>query len=494
MSNVAAQRVRQPAVADLFYPQDVGHLEQVLDQFLLSRQQQPFIDHLKALIVPHAGYIYSGEVAASAYHHLASLRDSIRRVVLMGPAHRVPVDGVALSSATHFATPLGHVPLSLNDMDGLQQFSYVHTQDDAHAAEHSLEVHLPFLQHILGDFDLIPMVVGMASAQQMGAIIEHFWQQEDVFIIISTDLSHYHDYETATNIDNKTSQNIEQYHYQQISGRHACGHIPLSGLLYFAKQHNIKIKTLDQRNSGDTAGTRDRVVGYGAYAVFQDEVQASQEQVSQEQDEKQASQEQASQEQAIQEPNRADEVGDLATDEFADYREDLLQLARQSIEYGLQHGRAMSVDEADYPALLAQQRAVFITLKIDDRLRGCIGSLEAQMTLLKAVCHYAYVAAFQDPRFQPLKPEELGQITLSLSILTAPMLLDFDSERELLEQLRVGIDGLIIKQDTLQATFLPAVWESLTTPDQFLAALKQKANMTNPPDQAWVYQTICYDE
>jgi AmmeMemoRadiSam system protein B len=258
-------QIREPAVAGLFYPDDPLLLQQQVDNLLA--QEVPVGAAPKALIVPHAGFIYSGPVAASAYLQLASVREQIQRVVLLGPAHRVAFSGLAASSARYFATPLGMVRIDQQAMDAILGLPQVRVLDEAHRDEHSLEVQLPFLQTVLNNnFGLIPLVVGDAEPDAVAEVIELLWGGPETLVLISSDLSHYHDYDTARRLDSATSHAIEQLNPQAIDYQQACGRTPVNGLLLAARHHQLQARTLDQRNSGDTAGGRDRVVGYGAYA------------------------------------------------------------------------------------------------------------------------------------------------------------------------------------------------------------------------------------
>jgi AmmeMemoRadiSam system protein B len=259
------EHIRQPAVAGLFYPADPGELQGMLDTYLGAAVPPEEETPPKALIAPHAGYIYSGPVAASAYARVRPVRERIRRVALLGPSHRVPLYGLAASSASHFATPLGLVPLDRKAIDDILQFNQVRLMDAAHAREHSLEVHLPFLQRLLGQFELIPLVAGDASAAEVAEVLERLWGGEETLIVISSDLSHYHDYVTAQGMDRHTSRAIEALAPDEIAYDDACGRIPVNGLLTVARRHGLHAETVDLRNSGDTAGPRDQVVGYGAY-------------------------------------------------------------------------------------------------------------------------------------------------------------------------------------------------------------------------------------
>ena len=258
------QTLRLPAVAGMFYPSDALALQSQIDSFLetVSPSDDPIP---KAIIAPHAGYLYSGPIAASVYARLQPIRQQIKQVVLLGPSHRVPLQGLATSGATHFVTPLGKIEVNQTVNAVLQQFSQVMLFDKAHTSEHSLEVQLPFLQTILNDFKLIPLVVGEASPQQVSEVLESVWDEKDTFVVISSDLSHYLDYATACQRDKQTSQAIENLYPEVIRPERACGCRAINGLLLLAKQKGLQAKTIDLRNSGDTAGTKDRVVGYGAY-------------------------------------------------------------------------------------------------------------------------------------------------------------------------------------------------------------------------------------
>lgn len=220
----------------------------------------------KAVIVPHAGYAYSGPVAATAYAALRPARGRIRRVVLVGPSHRVAFRGLALSSADAFMTPLGTIDIDRDAEEALRGLPQVCELDRAHSLEHSLEVQLPFLQTVLDEFSLVPVLVGDATAEEVGQVLEALWGGPETVFVISSDLSHYHDYVTAQRIDRDTAAAIEHLDPATIDGEHACGCRPICGLLCVARTHGLKVTTLDVRNSGDTAGDRRRVVGYGAFA------------------------------------------------------------------------------------------------------------------------------------------------------------------------------------------------------------------------------------
>ena len=255
---------REPAVAGLFYPKNPAILRQEIADLINASQRYDLLP--KALIVPHAGYIYSGPVAASAYTHLQNLKDAINIVILIGPAHHVHVDGLAASSASFFKTPLGKVPVSQEiNARLINKFKFVRYNDNAHLPEHCLEVQIPFLQTLLKDFEIVPLLFGNSSTGQVCDVLEALWEDSAILIVISSDLSHYHDYQTARLIDKNTTKAIEMYASETIDNEMACGHTAIGGCLQSAKKHHLQVHTVDLRNSGDTQGDKDRVVGYGAY-------------------------------------------------------------------------------------------------------------------------------------------------------------------------------------------------------------------------------------
>jgi AmmeMemoRadiSam system protein B len=255
--------VRQPAVAGHFYPADPDALRTMVAHWVNQAGSAGEVP--KAIIVPHAGYVYSGPVAASAYGCLVEARDRVTRVVLLGPAHWVALGGLAMSSADYFSTPLGMVPVDQHAHALLAALPQVRVADEAHAPEHSLEVQLPFLQILFAAFTLVPLVVGTATAAEVGEVLERLWDGPETLIVVSSDLSHYHDYATAQALDQATSHAIETLRPQDIHTQQACGRYAVQGLLQVARQRGLHVRTVDLRNSGDTAGSRDQVVGYGAY-------------------------------------------------------------------------------------------------------------------------------------------------------------------------------------------------------------------------------------
>jgi hypothetical protein len=260
-------QIRPPAVAGSFYPAAPAALKTSVDALLAGAAAMPG-PAPKALIVPHAGYVYSGAVAASAYASLATLRTRIRRVVLLGPAHYMAVNGLALPGVDHYASPLGTVALDQEAMSQLRDLPQIVESRAAHAREHSLEVHIPFLQALLSDFRLVPLAVGQVEPALVADVLDILWGGPETLILISSDLSHFLDYAQACEIDQATARIIET-RSGPLDHHQACGATPINGLLEIARRRDLQVRVLDLRNSGDTAGGRDRVVGYGAFGFYE---------------------------------------------------------------------------------------------------------------------------------------------------------------------------------------------------------------------------------
>lgn len=428
-------QVREAAVAGMFYPGDADELHRAVQSYLLHAGTPRPVP--KALIVPHAGYVYSGPVAGSGYATLESLAKQIRRVVLLGPAHRVYVQGLAASSAARFRSPLGDVALDQQTIrDVVDEFPFVSYVDEAHRLEHSLEVHLPFLQETLAEFVLLPFAVGDARPEWVEALLERLWGGPETLVVISSDLSHYHDYATAQALDRATTDAIETLAPERIGEQHACGRIPICGLLRLARRRGLRAQTLDLRNSGDTAGPRDQVVGYGAYLLHA--------------------------------PTPTLSPEDKRT---------LSEIARAAIEHGLTSDTPLAIPLEMRGGSVGRPGACFVTLTRHDKLRGCMGSLVPERALIEDVANSARNAAFHDPRFPPLGAAELDGLRIQISVLSEPVSLDAASEEALRAQLRPGVDGVILIEGERRGTFLPSVWATLPTAQEFVGQLKRKAGL-----------------
>ena len=424
--------IRNAAVAGMFYPGDAAALAAELDELLGGVEKSaPRLGFPKALIVPHAGYIYSGSVAARAYDELGPARGIVRRVVMLGPVHRVAVRGLAVPTDEAFATPLGRVAIDRAGIEEARRLPQVVPSDAAHLQEHALEVQLPFLQRQLGEFALAPFAVGMASVDAVAEVIDALWGGPETLLVISTDMSHYHAYAEARQIDRNTVTRIASFS-TDLDHEEACGATPLNGFLQVARRRNMGIQLLAACNSGDTAGGKGRVVGYSSFALY--------------------------------EPGT-----DVAAEEAG---KTLLKIARSAIE-----SRLFGATQAPDAPWLQQSGATFVTLTKNGELRGCLGSLQAARPLGADVAENAVAAAFRDPRFPPMTSDEWPSVRVEVSLLSAPKPMRFADEADLLSQIRAGEDGLILECDGRRATFLPQVWESIPDKVLFLRELVRKAGL-----------------
>ncbi len=433
--------VRAAAVAGLFYPRESAALAGEIAGYLDEADEDRLCPGFpKVVIVPHAGFIYSGAVAAHAYDLLRPARGVVKRVVLMGPCHRVAVKGLALPGAQAFDTPLGRIPIDVEGEKLARTLAQVCVVPATHTQEHSIEVQLPFLQQVLGSFSLLPFVVGEASAEQVAEVIETLWGGDETLFVISSDMSHYHAYDAARAMDEDTAKAIVDLDLD-IGHEQACGATPITGALLVARRRKMKPRLLDLRNSGDAAGGRDRVVGYASFAIEPDA------------------------------GGHARAYSDLQG-------KVLLAAARDSIAASLSGNGVKALPDE---AWLREHRATFVTLKLNGQLRGCIGMLEPARPLGEDVLANARAAAFSDPRFKPLTPAELKALEIEVSILSRPARLVFEDHADLIRQIKPGLDGLIIESGSgasgRRGTFLPQVWESIPGAEEFIAQLKLKAGL-----------------
>ena len=461
--------IRPAAVAGLFYPADPTELRSIVDRLLWNNEVNPRAgarqgklepagtDALaanvaafpgggneadvvvpKALISPHAGYIYSGAVAAAAHRLLARARGKVSRVVLLGPSHRFTFSGMAATSARAYETPLGVVPIDQQWLEQARDIPFFGISDEAHEGEHCLETQLPFLQQVLGDFTLAPVICGYADAEQVANLLDRLWGGPETVIVVSSDLSHYLDYRACRALDDETRAAIERLDPLALTSERACGAVPVKGLLTAAGRRGMRVKTLDLCNSGDTAGPRDRVVGYGAWAFWEQQ----------------------------------------ATLEFSD---DMVRrhgaLMNEVVRRAI---RAIGASRAleGLPAAFNRPGASFVTLHKAGSLRGCCGSALARRPLVEDIRANAVRSAFGDPRFAPLERTEWDEVSLSVMLLSPLQEMNFESEADLLSQLQPDRDGLVIEDAGRGALFLPAVRKMLPHKQEFLAHLKAKAGLS----------------
>ena len=475
--------VRLPAVAGFFYPGDAPTLTGAVRKYLAEADAK-IPDRIhgrpatvpKAIIVPHAGYVYSGLTAAAAYRTLAPARGIIKRVVMLGPCHRVAVRGLALPSATAFRTPLGDVAIDRDAVDAIRALPGVEIFDATHKDDHALEVHLPFLQVVLDDFKIVPMIVGGAAPDDVARVLETLWGGPETLILISSDLSHYLSYDAARKSDDETRRAIEGFDLGALGDNSACGRHSIKGLLQVAKKKSLTVSTADVRNSGDTAGTKDRVVGYGSWLFHEPTATAEAKKrpvVTVVHHPKPAPKPAPA-------PTRSEAKSETRAllDKHGTF---LLQHAARSILVGLKAAPAGSIAIAPE---LAAKGAAFVTLQKNGKLRGCIGSIVAHQPLIEDIAQNAQKAAFHDPRFPALTLDEIetGDIHIHISVLSPQTPMTFKNETDLLAQIRPHRDGLVLQDKGRRGVFLPSVWEQLADAKTFLNHLKRKAGL---PESYW---------
>ena len=423
------KNVRKAVFAGSWYPGTKDELNSVIDDYFSNAKQQEINGEVKALIVPHAGYPYSGQVAATGFKHLNEKYDT---VILLGPSHKYALEGAAVLDVTHFETPLGEVKVSKKVKDMLKE-GIISNIPEAHAQEQSLEIELPFLQKILGDFELIPILVGPLDIEKFTETLLKYYDDKTL-IVVSADLSHYHPYAEALELDTYCLNTI---HNLDIYGLNNCeidAPWAIASLLLIAQEKNWKNDVLMYKNSGDVTGDKSSVVGYSAIAFYEE----------------------------VKEEVRQDD------------KEFLLKLARQTVENYLKDKKIPKVDESKLSAELLKVKGCFVTLEKNNNLRGCIGHILPQEKLYKCVIDNAVNAAVNDGRFYPLTYDETKDIKIEISVLSVPEPLEFKDSEDLLNKLVVDKDGVVLQYAGRGATYLPSVWKQIPEKEGFLSSLCQK--------------------
>ena len=444
------EKYKEPAVSGVFYSANPVALSKELGKYLEAgydlNKRKP-----KMLVVPHAGYKYSAQVAAKAYAELLKYGKDIRTVVVIGPAHYEYVKGAALPTHDYFKTPLGKIPLDKQKIAQLAQNPLFKKNNKPFAKEHSIEVQLPFLQKLLKNFKIVPVVYGQIEPQQLADALSVFLDDEQTVLIFSADLSHYYKAEEAEVIDAHTARMID-LGKADLDKEMSCGAEGINAALLLAKEMQMRAKLLDITHSGNVSGDLERVVGYGAWS-FGETPAAEREKTALE-----------------------TEVENLKT--FASiYGQDLLKIAGQSLRAAV-NDESFRVSRKDYPDVLFDKGASFVTLTKNGKLRGCIGSLLPRQAIADDVAKNARKAATEDQRFKPVLPDELADLTVSISFLTDYEPIDFENEEDLLRQIVQGTDGVVLRDGNRQGLLLPSVWSEVKGKKEFLEELKLKAGMS----------------
>ena len=458
--------VRPAAVAGLFYPADPNTLSNLIDGFL-ARANPPPVGHVRALICPHAGYEFSGPVAAFSYKLLAG-RDDIRTVIVIGPTHYAEMMGAYVTPAGAYVTPLGTVPISpkAKALAKAKPFVAGQTyrvyrpewwrqspqtppafgQDTPETWEHSVENQIPFLQKVLKNFQLVPITVGQTDPAELADAI-NAQLDDNTLIVVSTDLSHFYPYEQAKVLDGRFIKAVYDLDIDRAENQEACGKVGVLALMHLAKRKGWQPQLLDYRNSGDTSGDKSRVVGYAAIAFCS---QA-----------------------ATTEKTEKSQVTDMNLPNPE--RKFLLDLARKTIKQVAATGTLPPANPAGLSPRLTEPKGCFVTLTEGGQLRGCIGHIFPQEPLYQAVMDCARSAALEDPRFAPVRAGEVDKLQIEISVLTVPQPLAFSSWQDLLSKLQPNRDGVVLKIGPYMATYLPQVWEQIPDKEEFMTSLAEKA-------------------
>ena len=421
--------IKKPAVSGMFYP---GSKEKLI-AFMEKCKNMPAVRFAKTdsrlVIAPHAGYVYSGE---SAYLALSAIANNVKNIFIIAPAHKMYFEGAAICTYDSFETPLGIIPQNKVISEELSQNFGCLKLDEAYEGEHAIEVHLPFLINLLKDFKIIPVLAGRCAAQCIKKIIENYYNNPQNAFIISSDLSHFLDDRTARKCDALTAEMIESTNVSGFNTHQACNAAGIVAATDFARAKNFSFIRLDMHNSSDITHDKKRVVGYGSWIMYEGS------------------------------------TNKYLKEQYGGF---LKSICRNSI---INKGNYMP-DE--YPAVLDSMGASFVTLEKFGALRGCIGSIAAHRALIDDLILNAASAAYHDPRFLPVRNDEIDDIQIKISLLSEPHEILFDSQDDLLSKITPFKDGIIIKEKNHQAVYLPSVWEQLPDKKLFLNSLKQKAGL-----------------
>ena len=424
------RKIKEAAVANTFY---TGSAEDLILQIQNFKETSKNLYQYatRAVIVPHAGLVYSGRLA---YEGISQIDKNVKNIFIFAPSHRVGFDGIALSSYDAWETPIGTSEVNQQICMDLHDNFGANINDDAMASEHSIEVELPIIQHLLGDAKIVPVLIGKENPEVIKNIIEKYYSNKENAFVISSDLSHYLTNERAKETDKITAQMIETGNMSGFRYEQACGAVGIAGLVAFANSNKFSMIRIDLANSSEVSEDTSRVVGYGTWFLY--------------------------------EGNKNDYIARY----HAGFIIDLCKLIVNS-EY---NEKPMSII---YPQVFDQPGACFVTIEENGRLRGCIGSIVAHRALITDLVEHAKDAAFKDMRFSPVREEELPHLKYAVSILTDPKKIIFENEEQLMEKIVPNEDGIIIRDGDYQAVYLPSVWEELPDKNEFMKSLKVKAGL-----------------
>ena len=425
------KKIKQPSVQGKFYTNKKEELVSELKSFE-NNLEKLYPITTRAVIVPHAGYYFSGQLAFEGINYLS---EKTKNIFIFAPSHRYPLEGLALSGYDEWLTLLGQIPVNQEINKILEKEFSAQINDDVFEGEHAVEIQVPIIQTIFQNVNIIPILVGKERFSVISDIINYFWQDKSNSFIISSDLSHFLKDKEARSVDEITANMIEEKEIGDFNYQQACGAVGILGLVYFANQWNFDLIRVGLINSSDKTGDKDRVVGYGCWILSEES------------------------------------KNNFLEKHYKDY---ILDICQKSIQLKLDN-KYVSFEKI--PPVLNQKGASFVTLEKNGRLRGCIGSIIAHRTLIDDLVENAKNAAFKDPRFLPVTKEEFDDLEIFVSLLSVPQKMSFTDEQDLLDQIQPFEDGLIIKLDNYQSVYLPSVWEQLPDKEDFLKSLKVKAGL-----------------
>ncbi|MBR2068361.1 MAG: AmmeMemoRadiSam system protein B [Candidatus Gastranaerophilales bacterium] len=423
-------KVKEPSVANIFYSGNKEELENQLKSF--SDNANNYEYQTRAVIVPHAGLVYSGQVA---FNGINQLDKNIKNIFIFAPAHRARFSGLALTTYDEWKTPLGNIKINQEENLKIRELFKAKFLDDAYKDEHSVEIQIPIIQTLFQDVQIIPVLIGDEVPLKVVEILKKYYCIKSCGFIISSDLSHFLTDENARKIDLKTAQMIETGNIKGFSYEQACGAVGIYGLVNFANIMGYSLIRLDMMNSSNTTGDTNRVVGYGSWILY--------------------------------EGNKNKFIKRF-------YSPYLLDLVKNVILSKLDNFKMMT----NHTNVFNELGACFVTLKKQGTLRGCIGSIIAHQPLISDIVQHALDSAFNDPRFHPLEKSEIDDLEIDISLLSEPKQIHFKSEEELLNKIIPNKDGVIIKDKGHQAVYLPSVWQDLPNKKVFLNSLKMKAGLS----------------
>ena len=425
------ERIKEPAVINMFYSGNKDILKKQITDFK-NNSNCEYNYPSRAVIVPHAGLIYSGQLA---FDGINCLDKNIKNIFIFAPAHKTAFSGLSLSGFDKWKTPLGDIELNKEIIKELEEKFGAKIYDEAFENEHSVEIEVPIVQSVFNNVKIIPVLIGYESPDIITKIIEEYYKYPDFGFIISSDLSHFLTDEKAKQIDLKTAKMIETSELNGFSYEQACGAVGIYGIGEFANKKDFSLIRVGMYNSSKISNDKNRVVGYGSWFLYEGG------------------------------------KNKFIKEYYSNY---MLKLVRDVISSKFNKSEVIT----NHTPVFDEDGACFVTLKKFGNLRGCIGSIIAHRPLIEDLVVHSKNSAYHDPRFKPVEENEIKDLKINISLLSKPKPIEFSNEEDLLNKIIPNIDGIIIKDKGYQAVYLPSVWEELPDKEVFLKSLKMKAGLS----------------